>query len=87
MITRSWAYPSDPSACLKLLRSWDMSTDGGDLRIDGPARALVLSGVPLREPVAWRGPIVMNSWEELAEAFWELERSTFVKRQAQAEDL
>jgi hypothetical protein len=29
----------------------------------------------------------MNSWEELAEAFWELERSTFVKRQAQAEDL
>jgi redox-sensitive bicupin YhaK (pirin superfamily) len=64
-----------------------LSTDGGDLRIDGPARALVLSGVPLREPVAWRGPIVMNSWEELAEAFRELERGTFVKRRAQVEDL
>jgi redox-sensitive bicupin YhaK (pirin superfamily) len=64
-----------------------LNVDGGDLRTDGPARALVLSGVPLREPAAWRGPIVMNAWEELAEAFRELERGTFVKRRAQVEDL
>jgi Pirin-related protein len=51
-----------------------LSTDGGDLRIGEPARALVLSGVPLRELVAWRVPVVMNSWEELAEAFKKLER-------------
>ena len=64
-----------------------LSTDGGDLRIGGPARALVLSGVPLRELVAWLVPIVMNSWEELAEAFRELKRGTFVKRRTQVEDL
>jgi hypothetical protein len=31
------------------------------------------------EPVAWRGPIVMNTEEELDEAFQELELGTFIK--------
>jgi redox-sensitive bicupin YhaK (pirin superfamily) len=45
----------------------------------GPARFLFLSGSPLKEPVAWRGPIVMNTDEELDTAFQELKESRFVK--------
>ncbi|MBI5048947.1 MAG: pirin family protein [Deltaproteobacteria bacterium] len=43
------------------------------------ARFLLISGRPLREPVAWRGPIVMNTQEELKIAFEEYERGTFLK--------
>ncbi len=42
-------------------------------------RFLLVSGRPLREPVAWYGPIVMNTREQLKEAFEELERGTFLK--------
>jgi redox-sensitive bicupin YhaK (pirin superfamily) len=42
-------------------------------------RFLLVSGTPIREPIAWRGPIVMNSEEELETAFEELEKNTFVK--------
>ena len=43
------------------------------------ARFLFVSGKPLREPIAWGGPIVMNSDEELSTAWRELEEGTFVK--------
>jgi len=43
------------------------------------ARFLVVSGKPLREPIAWRGPIVMNSQAELDTAWRELSEGTFVK--------
>lgn len=43
------------------------------------ARFLLISGKPIGEPVAWRGPIVMNSNEELQLAFSELQRGTFLK--------
>ncbi len=42
-------------------------------------RFLLVSGQPLREPVAWYGPIVMNTREELQRAYEELERGTFIK--------
>ena len=42
-------------------------------------RFLLVSGQPLQEPVAWRGPIVMNTPEELRQAFRELEQGTFLK--------
>ncbi len=42
-------------------------------------RFLLISGMPIGEPVAWRGPIVMNTQEELRVAFEEYERGTFVK--------
>ncbi len=45
-----------------------------------PARFLLVSGHPLREPVAWRGPIVLNSDDELRKAFDELRGGTFVKK-------
>ena len=41
-------------------------------------RFLLVSGQPLREPVAWYGPIVMNTQEQLRQAFEELERGTFL---------
>ena len=42
-------------------------------------RFLLVSGKPLEEPVAWYGPIVMNTQEELREAFTELDKGTFLK--------
>ena len=43
-------------------------------------RFLLVSGKPLEEPVAWHGPIVMNTREELRRAYEELERGTFIKQ-------
>ena len=43
------------------------------------ARFLFVSGKPLHEPIAWGGPIVMNSDEELNTAWRELREGTFVK--------
>ena len=42
-------------------------------------RFLLISGRPLGEPVAWRGPIVMNTQEELETAFAEYREGTFLK--------
>jgi redox-sensitive bicupin YhaK (pirin superfamily) len=43
-------------------------------------RFLFVSGKPLREPVAWHGPIVMNTQEELRQAFRDLDQGTFLAR-------
>lgn len=45
-------------------------------------RFILVSGRPLREPVAWRGPIVMNTEEELDRAFREYREGTFIKHNA-----
>ena len=42
-------------------------------------RFLLISGKPFREPVAWYGPIVMNTQAELMKAFEELQNGTFIK--------
>ncbi len=55
--------------------------DGDSVKIrtkDG-TRFLFVKGRPLKEPVVWGGPIVMNTEEELALAFQELEEGTFIK--------
>ena len=45
-------------------------------------RFLLVSGKPIAEPVAWYGPIVMNTQEQIRQAFQELERGTFLKAES-----
>jgi quercetin 2,3-dioxygenase len=45
-----------------------------------PVRFLLISGKPIGEPIAWAGPIVMNTEEELRTAYAELDDGTFIKK-------
>ena len=45
-------------------------------------RFLLVSGAPIQEPVAWHGPIVMNTRDELVQAFNELRSGDFIKKSA-----
>jgi quercetin 2,3-dioxygenase len=54
-----------------------VSTENSSLRF------ILISGKPLREPVAWAGPIVMNTQEELRIAFEEYRNGTFIKHRRQ----
>jgi redox-sensitive bicupin YhaK (pirin superfamily) len=56
-------------------RGDDIVVQAGDQGI----RFLLVSGKPLEEPVAWRGPIVMNTNFELQQAYAELRAGTFIK--------
>jgi len=42
-------------------------------------RFLLVTGRPIKEPIAWHGPIVMNTRDELAQAFAELNNGQFIK--------
>jgi redox-sensitive bicupin YhaK (pirin superfamily) len=58
--------------------------DGEEVGImsgDNRARFLLISGEPLDEPVAWYGPIVMNTDEDLKIAFDEYRKGTFLKHE------
>jgi redox-sensitive bicupin YhaK (pirin superfamily) len=48
--------------------------------VDQGIRFLLFSGSPLKEPIAWGGPIVMNTREELQQAFREIDNGTFIKQ-------
>ncbi len=55
---------------------------GDELHVKGGekgARFLLFAGKPLKEPIAWGGPIVMNTKDELALAFEEINKGTFIK--------
>jgi redox-sensitive bicupin YhaK (pirin superfamily) len=59
--------------------------DGDEISVLADAkgvRFLLVSGKPLHEPVAWRGPIVMNTQAEIREAFQELENGMFLKHRS-----
>jgi quercetin 2,3-dioxygenase len=56
-------------------RGDEVTVQAGDEGI----RFLLVSGRPLQEPVAWYGPIVMNTQEQLRRAFEELEDGTFLE--------
>jgi redox-sensitive bicupin YhaK (pirin superfamily) len=47
---------------------------------DAGIRFLLVSGKPIEEPVAWYGPIVMNTEDELRKAYAELQAGTFIKK-------
>jgi quercetin 2,3-dioxygenase len=56
--------------------------DGQSVKIktlDSGIRFLMISGKPIHEPIAWHGPIVMNTDQELQTAYDELRMGTFVK--------
>jgi quercetin 2,3-dioxygenase len=78
-----WADASPPSAAdnrtLVLFdRGDEVEVEAGD---DG-VRFLLVSGQPLGEPVAWYGPVVMNTQEELQHAFEQLDAGTFLRPDA-----
>jgi redox-sensitive bicupin YhaK (pirin superfamily) len=56
-------------------RGDEIAVQAGD---DG-IRFLLVSGKPIEEPVAWYGPIVMNTQEQLRQAVGELQDGTFIK--------
>jgi redox-sensitive bicupin YhaK (pirin superfamily) len=68
--------------CLQGNHTLVLFEDGGSVKVstaDQPVRFLLITGKPLHEPVAWYGPIVMNTQEELRTAFQELQEGTFLK--------
>jgi hypothetical protein len=70
------AYDSTGNRSLVLFdRGDEIVVQAGDEGI----RFLLVSGKPLEEPVAWYGPIVMNTQEELEQAFAELRNGSFIK--------
>lgn len=73
----------EKKACAMLMTaSSSHSTDFDEVKVKaGPegARFFLIAAPPLKEPVAWGGPIVMNTQEELNLAFSELESRTFIK--------
>jgi redox-sensitive bicupin YhaK (pirin superfamily) len=72
--TPTWEHAED--RCLVIFdRGDEVSVQAGEQGI----RFLLVSGKPLEEPVAWYGPIVMNTEAELKQAFAELRAGTFLK--------
>ena len=74
-----WAETAPPSeadnrSLILFDRGDEVTVEAGEEGI----RFLLVSGKPLQEPVAWYGPIVMNTQEQLREAFEELQRGTFL---------
>jgi redox-sensitive bicupin YhaK (pirin superfamily) len=75
-----WADTEPPAAAEN--RSLVLFDRGDEVMVqagDDGVRFLLVSGKPLEEPVAWYGPIVMNTQEQLRNAFQELEQGTFLK--------
>jgi hypothetical protein len=63
-------------------RSLVLFDSGDDVTVqagENGIRFLLVSGKPLQEPVAWYGPIVMNTQKELQEAYDELKKGTFLQ--------
>ncbi len=73
----------EQKACAMLMTSSSGTAGNNDDVVvwSGPegARFFLIAAKPLGEPVAWGGPIVMNTEEELEEAFRDLEQNTFIK--------
>ncbi|MFW5686036.1 MAG: pirin family protein [Spirochaetota bacterium] len=69
-------------------RSLVIFDSGDEVRVTSGERGirfLLVSGRPIREPVAWYGPIVMNTQVELQEAFREFQEGTFIKKSGRFE--
>lgn len=63
-------------------RSLVLFSSGDEITVqagDAGIRFLLVSGRPIREPVAWYGPIVMNTDQEIQTALGDLQRGTFIR--------
>jgi redox-sensitive bicupin YhaK (pirin superfamily) len=69
----------DPFVGNGMLAHFDDGDEVLALTEEKPARFLLVSGKPIDEPVAWYGPVVMNTREELRIAFEEYQQGTFIK--------
>jgi len=73
----------EEKACALLMSASSvMNSDYDEVQVKSGAegaRFFLIAAKPLKEPVAWGGPIVMNTEEELNEAFRELNNKTFIK--------
>jgi quercetin 2,3-dioxygenase len=81
---RTESVGSSPGAAVEETgnRSLVLFDKGDEITVqagDAGIRFLLVSGKPLEEPVAWQGPIVMNTQEELRQAYAELRTGTFIK--------
>jgi redox-sensitive bicupin YhaK (pirin superfamily) len=72
---RSVPHESENRSLILFDRGDEIVVQAGDEGI----RFLLVSGKPIEEPVAWYGPIVMNTREELHQAVRELQEGTFIK--------
>lgn len=73
----------DPTPSMLGNRSLVVFDSGDEITVtagDEGIRFLLVSGRPLEEPVAWYGPIVMNTEDELREAYAELKDGSFIKK-------
>ena len=92
--TRQPSYDIEPASYFDLERrpvqgdhAVVLFGDGSRIKVRtaaAPARFLLIAGRPLGEPVAWQGPIVMNTQEELRTAFREYRAGTFLKHRKAA---
>jgi len=73
--TGAWAEEADNRSLVIFDSGDEVTVQAGDEGI----RFLLVSGKPIQEPVAWYGPIVMNTREELQQAFDEFRAGTFLK--------
>ena len=74
--TKSLPHESENRSLVLFDRGDEVVVQAGDEGI----RFLLVSGRPIEEPVAWYGPIVMNTQQELQQAFNELRNGTFIRR-------
>jgi len=72
---RAVPHESENRSLILFDRGDEIVVQAGDEGI----RFLLVSGKPIEEPVAWYGPIVMNTREELQQALRELQAGTFIK--------
>jgi redox-sensitive bicupin YhaK (pirin superfamily) len=72
------------SACKRIAHNRNVVWFGDGDQVEGVthkegAHFILCCGTPIKEPIAWAGPIVMNTTEELDQAFREVREGTFIK--------
>jgi redox-sensitive bicupin YhaK (pirin superfamily) len=75
-VDRATYQPAGDRSLIVFDRGDEVTVQAGDQGI----RFLLISGTPLEEPVAWYGPIVMNTREQLQQALREIRDGTFIKK-------